>query len=116
MRKKQNDGENLSLYWQSEGKKKHNKFKTREKKHKLVMLEKENLKGIVDNHLVCGQCLVDDADEKIFTFADLLRTKLPEEYHELINGAVTDYRKQKTKDGNKADLSYSHVSCSTSAT
>jgi hypothetical protein len=80
------------------------------------MLEKDNLKGIVENHLVCGLCLVDDADEKVFTFADLLRTKLPEEYHELIDGVVTDYRKQKTKDGNKVDLSYSHVGCSTSAT
>jgi len=108
-RKKQNDGATSSLDRRSEGKKKYDKFKAREKKHKLVMLEKDNLKGIVENHLVCGSCSVDDADEKVFTFADSLRTKLPEEYHELIDGVVTDYRKQKTKDGNKVVFSYSHV-------
>eukprot|EP00957_Ditylum_brightwellii_P079435 6041052-Ditylum_brightwellii.AAC.1 len=43
VRKKQNDRATSSLDWQSEGKKKkYNKFKAREKKHKLLMLEKDN--------------------------------------------------------------------------
>eukprot|EP00957_Ditylum_brightwellii_P104726 7981312-Ditylum_brightwellii.AAC.1 len=80
------------------------------------MLKKDNLRGIVENHLVCGPCSVEDADEKVFAIADLLQKKLPEEYHELIDDAETDYQKHKMKNGNKIDLSYSHVSFSTSTT
>eukprot|EP00957_Ditylum_brightwellii_P053757 4072612-Ditylum_brightwellii.AAC.1 len=97
MRNKQNDGATSSLDQQSEEKKKYGKFKAREKKHKLVMLEKDNLKQIVKHYLVCGSCLVDDADEKVFTFADSLRTKLHEEYHEFIDGVVTDYKNRRQK-------------------
>eukprot|EP00957_Ditylum_brightwellii_P157053 11953282-Ditylum_brightwellii.AAC.1 len=74
MTKKQHDGATSSLdqiYTRSQAKSKCSKFRTR-KKHRLVMLKKDNLKGIVETHLMCGPFSVEDTDEKIFMFADLL--------------------------------------------
>eukprot|EP00957_Ditylum_brightwellii_P090940 6925230-Ditylum_brightwellii.AAC.1 len=62
------------------------------------MLEKDNLKGTVENHVVCVPCSEEDTDERVFAFANSLQKKLPEEYHEFFDGIVTDYQKHKVKD------------------